>query len=629
MKRWMVILLVMGLFLAAPESYTQAAPAVVSELVTLTPDLPSGQPVGTIVTWTVMEDIPDPVDFAFRYGRVGEPLHMMVDFSDKYVFPWAPLGDGDYVVEARVRNRVTGEITTVTAPFALTARATIAPVVSPVENPIMALYSAPPCPMAYTMRVFFREVSKPRIMVTDAKACTETHSMNFYIAGMKANANYALVHELLKNGVEPVAYGPLRTFTTGSLPFAFPAVEVQDAPDAQTSLYEGVLLVGPGVRFGTPPELRLQYAMDLGGNVIWYDSVDHELFPTLNRILPGGNRLYEMYGERRGYVLRESDLAGNIVHETTIRRINEQLAQMGYWPVTSFHHDAIRLPNGDTAVIANTERILVDVQRPGPVDVLGDYILVLDADWQLKWAWDPFAHLDPARVAVLDERCFNESPGCPPLLMAPMANDWMHSNSLSYSPTDGNLILSMRHQDWLIKIDYADGAGSGDVLWRMGPEGDFTVISDDPDPWFTHQHDANLIGAATDHIVLYDNGNTRCQGSIGTCSSRGQVWSFDEANMTATLLTNTYLGHYSNAFGSAQLLANGNYHFGSGIVIRPQPPIFFSYAVEALADGSINYQLQMDYASYRSYRLPDLYTPSDAGAAPEISDAINWFNLGK
>ncbi len=624
MKRWMVIFLVMGLFLAAPDAPTQAG----SELVTLTPDLPSGQPVGTIVTWTVTEDSPDPVDYAFRYSREGEPLHMMVDFSDKHVFPWAPLGDGVYEVEARVRNRVTDEITTVTASFTLTPRAVVAPVVSALDNPLLALYSAPPCPSGHTMRVYFREVGRTRVIVTDAKPCTETHSMNFYIAGMRADASYALVHELLKNGVEPIAYGPLRTFSTGSLPYAFPAVAVQDPPDAQTSLYEGVLLVGPGVRFGNPPELRLQYALDLVGNVIWYDSTDHESFPTLNRILPGGNRLYEMYGERRGYVLRESDLAGGIVHETTIRRINEQLAQMGYWPVTSFHHDAIRLPNGDTAVIANSERILVDVQRPGPVDVLGDYILVLDTDWQLKWVWEPFAHLDPARVAVLDERCFNESPGCPPLLLLPMANDWMHSNSLSYSPTDGNLLLSMRHQDWLIKIDYADGAGSGNILWRMGPEGDFTAISDDPEPWFTHQHDANLVGAATDQIVLYDNGNTRCQGSIGTCSSRGQVWSFDEANMTATLLTNAYLGHYANAFGSAQLLANGNYHFGSGIVIIPQPPIFFSYAVEALADGSINYQMQMEYASYRNYRLLDMYTPPGTGALPEIPISTDWFSLG-
>lgn len=139
MKRWIVILLVMGLFLAAPDTLAQAAPTAVSELVILTPDLPSGQMVGTLVTWTVTEDSPDPVDYAFRYGREDEPLHMMVDFSDKYIFPWAPLADGAYVVEARVRNLVTGEITTVTTSFTLTPRAVVAPVVSALDNPLLAL----------------------------------------------------------------------------------------------------------------------------------------------------------------------------------------------------------------------------------------------------------------------------------------------------------------------------------------------------------------------------------------------------------------------------------------------------------------------------------------------------------
>ena len=49
---------------------------------------------------------------------------------------------------------------------------------------------------------------------------------------------------------------------------------------------------------------------------------------------------------------------------------------------------------------------------------------------------------------------------------------------------DGNLLYSARHQDWLIKIDYANGAGSGRVIWRLGKDGDFTMRSDDPSPWF-------------------------------------------------------------------------------------------------------------------------------------------------
>ncbi len=41
---------------------------------------------------------------------------------------------------------------------------------------------------------------------------------------------------------------------------------------------------------------------------------------------------------------------------------------------------------------------------------------------------------------------------------------------------DGNLIISIRHQNWLVKIDYNNGAGAGDILWHLGYQGDFASI---------------------------------------------------------------------------------------------------------------------------------------------------------
>ena len=43
--------------------------------------------------------------------------------------------------------------------------------------------------------------------------------------------------------------------------------------------------------------------------------------------------------------------------------------------------------------------------------------------------------------------------------------DWTHTNAVIYSKDDGNLIISIRHQNWLVKIDYNNGAGAGDILW--------------------------------------------------------------------------------------------------------------------------------------------------------------------
>ena len=47
----------------------------------------------------------------------------------------------------------------------------------------------------------------------------------------------------------------------------------------------------------------------------------------------------------------------------------------------------------------------------------------------------------------------------------------------------------MRSQDWVAKIDYNHGTGTGAVLWELGNGGSFTIISTDPWPWFSHRHD--------------------------------------------------------------------------------------------------------------------------------------------
>ena len=105
------------------------------------------------------------------------------------------------------------------------------------------------------------------------------------------------------------------------------------------------------------------------------------------------------------------------------------------------------------------------------------------------------------------------------------------------------------------KIAYANGAGDGHVIWKLGKDGDFRWVSSDPYPWFSHQHDAKFDYAGV--ISLFDNGNTRVSQMGG--NSRGQVLAIDESNMTITPVINADLGGYSLALGAAQRLSNGNY----------------------------------------------------------------------
>src|SRR5262249_42980886 len=235
-------------------------------------------------------------------------------------------------------------------------------------------------------------------------------------------------------------------------------------------------------------------ATDLSGRVVWYYDVSQ---PGLSRagsqgsLVPGGTMLLVGASDSFGPVLREIDLAGNPLRETSVAAVNAQLTALGHGIIYGFHHDAQRLPNGQTAVIAYTFRA-VSVGGT-PTDYVGDMIVVLDEDFQVKWAWDAFDHLDVNRGPILGEGA--GLPGGPIDVFPdnPRALDGTHSNAVAWSPADGNLVLSVRHQDWVLKIDYENGAGDGHVIWRLGQDGDFTVNSPDPSPWFSHQHNAHYL----------------------------------------------------------------------------------------------------------------------------------------
>ena len=343
-------------------------------------------------------------------------------------------------------------------------------------------------------------------------------------------------------------------------------------------------------------------AVDQMGNVIWY----HCCLSYMTRPVGDGTffGIVDPKGDRSEELVREFDLLGLTVRETNAARVNEQLATMGVRQIDAFHHEARALPDGKVLVLASAEQLLEDVQGPGNVNVLGDVILVLDRDLQVVWAWDSFEHLDVHRKAVLDEVCT----ACPPLFngTAEMTNDWLHGNAAQRT-ADGNILYSARHQDWLIKIDYRDGEGTGDVIWRLGKDGDFQFESDsvDPYPWFSHQHDAEYEADGT--LTLFDNGNTR-QELYPEAHSRGMAIQLDEANRVAHVIFDVDLGAFSWAVGAAQQLSDGNYHFDSGWLSKdPDTPPSYSQSTEFDLSGKIAYRLEVSAPMYRTFRLNSMY----------------------
>jgi hypothetical protein len=407
---------------------------------------------------------------------------------------------------------------------------------------------------------------------------------------MRPSTQYAVEHTVT-DGVNS-QNGPVLTLATSDLPadLVLPVQRIESGVPSN-----GLMLHSPVD--GVPS------ATDLNGNLVWFYGA--AFLSKLTRPAAGGFfvGIVESHGKDQSFqAVREFDLAGMTLRETNAARINEQLVALGKRPISSFHHESGLLPDGRLLVLAVVEQILTDVQAPGPVDVLGDMIIVLDSDLQVVWSWDAFDHLDPQRTAVLGETCTPTAGGCPSFFLAPKANDWLHGNSVQSTP-DGNLLYSTRHQDWVIKIDYSNGNGSGDIVWRLGKDGDFRFDSSEPYPWSSHQHDAGFAYGDDSTLLLFDNGNTRHASDPGA-HSRGQAIRLDEVNRVATLALNADLGTYSAALGTAQKLQNGDYHFLAGAL-----PDGTAMSVEVDPSGKPVYTLHGAVIEYRSLRMQDMYTP--------------------
>ena len=562
--------------------------------VTVSSSVPSPAPVGTLITFSASSDAASSnIWYRFRVRKQGADYQTIRDFGPVSTLDWtASAHEGGYEMEISARNLDTGEVATSSVLFQFQSVATgDQPVISPTPNSLVFLYSAPACAGGGRMRVVFT-AQDGTTQQTPYQACQRGLSMNFYLAGLMADATYTAQH-VLDTG-SAFVNGPVLTFTTGDLPanlYADTILVPSNHPSSDPILLGGTLGANP-------------VANDLAGNVLWYGPAG---LTFLTRVESGGEfwGIVETQGaDSSQQAVRKFDLTGMTLLETNAARVNEQLSALGKRTITAFHHEARPLPDGNVAVLAGVEQILTDVQGPGQVDVLGDMIIVLDKNLNVVWTWDTFDNLDVNRAAVLAELC--PGAGCPPFYLAPAANDWTHGNALQET-ADGNLLYSTRNQDWLIKISYDSTNGDGHIMWRLGVDGDFQINSSDPYPWFSHQHDGNFEIANPARLLVFDDGNTRVAAMQGG-NSRGQVLQVDEQNRVVTPILNADLGVYSSAVGSAQRLRDGNYYFDAGFV--DENNTFDSYSFEVGPAGRVQYETHQNAILYRTFRMTDMYTPN-------------------
>jgi arylsulfate sulfotransferase len=460
--------------------------------------------------------------------------------------------------------------------------------------------------------------------------------VSLYVAGMKQSTPYHM------RGV--LQFGDGTSFDDSDFAFTTGAIPVAQLPNITVTTTLG-MTPQPGVEVldlfdlvPTTPPLLMPLVTDLSGSILWAynpgSSVPTGYDPQPVKLLPNGHFLINFassnsVGEGTNSILQEVDLGSNVIWSMTAAQLNTALAAAPASctecnvSILSTHHDVAILPNGHLIVLGDTNQVVSGTTVFGDVVIdLGDMENVGGNNPshtpQPTWAWNEFNHLD-----------INRQPYSYP--------DWTHTNAVIYSKDDGNIIISIRHQNWLVKIDYNNGAGAGDILWKLGavlptdttPEdtADFALLNPDGTPdnnatdWFFAQHAPSFVSANTTgkfSLTLFDNGDDRGVVDVvgGTCGVAGQpacystvpIFNIDETAKTATFVIHPTTEDYSFFGGSADVLLNGDIQYAecnngslagfNGTIIE---------ATQSSTPQTVWKMVTTGQNSYRGTRLGSLY----------------------
>lgn len=480
--------------------------------------------------------------------------------------------------------------------------------VTTTNNPQVALYTFT-APAGTTSFVQFSTDTSYGLKTATQPAPTSGGTLSFFVAGMLGNTEYHM-----RAVAQTANFAPANdldhTFTTQAIP-------ANQVPSLTVTTTSGMT---PQSGIEMLNSLTALAAFDLSGNVLWSYPVQGTVSDTIQgvHLLPNGHFLISITPGSTAPlnpgslapgtidVLREIDLGGNTIREETLDALNAALPAAGVnFTVGAFHHDVIALPNGHWIALGSILEPCVGLpQCSDTPNILGDVLIDLapqsDGTFLPVWTWSAFDHLDISRA-----------PASYP--------DWTHSNAILYSSDDGNLLFSIRHQSWIIKIDYANGTGAGDIIWHLGEGGDFTLVGGtDPTDWFYGQHGpafASTNTTGTFNLAVMDNGYLRVFPAGVTCGSQGAPACFysssplleiDETAKTATILSNYFPDEYSVWGGNTEQLSNSDIeaNFNAGA----PGGLSDIFEVTPGSNPQVVWHLRTSGGNaYRGFRMPSLY----------------------
>lgn len=347
-------------------------------------------------------------------------------------------------------------------------------------------------------------------------------------------------HEVLVLGLRPDAANTMTVTATGAsgstvaeptvyytdpLPVDFPEHEVISDP---SRMEPGLTLIRLG------PYLAM---FDDVGEVRWL-LFNTDTVHTLG-ITSAGRLMYQ-----NGKVgLTERTLSGALLTEWCAEQTGVCPASSILVDVTSIHHDAYEMPNGNWLSLSVERRLIPDyptserdIDAPrAEAWVAGDVIIEFTRTGELVHSWPLLDILDPTRIAN-DAIRGDYWEG---FFGGQDTKDWSHANSIWYDEARDEVVVSLRHQDAVVALDHA----SGDLSWIFAPEANWQPPWDayvlqpaSPDLLVTyHQHSASITDAG--RLMVFDNGNNRSSAyepelNDANNGSRGAEFVLDHAGGT-------------------------------------------------------------------------------------------------
>lgn len=345
------------------------------------------------------------------------------------------------------------------------------------------------------------------------------------ILGLLPGGSYTVQVSVSAENGEIKAFPNSFKLDVPALPSDFPIINVDiSVPDKMTKGYT-FLAVSRVITSSLPSELWGNLiAIDEKGRIVWYfTTTTIEPLHGVTFLDSGGILL--QFSKKLLIVDRFGDTLKGWTTATTAGFVTVN-------NVKGFSHSAEEMPSGNILAVT-TESIQVNNYPTSETDpnaptasasVLYNNVVEFSPDGQTINNWILRDMLDPLRLGYG--------------FLIPV-KEWGHTNYATYLPDEDSVIVSVRNQSCIIKIDHS----TGNIVWILGPHDKWkpqftkyllTPVGA-PFEWMWYQHNPKLMPDG--HFIVFDNGDYRAfpydtPMAAANNRSRAVEYEIDETAMT-------------------------------------------------------------------------------------------------